>query len=129
MEVRNCKVCGKMFYYSNNPICPQCLAKDEENFNKVRDFLKEFPGSKIYDVVEYTGVSAKRIYRYLREGRIEVLDENQDFLTCMRCGEPIKTGKYCSECYKQFKDKVDKMYTVKEDVEVNPMMRFIFRDK
>ena len=55
-NTKNCKICGKIFYHPHNDICFECMARDEEDFQKVRLFLKEFPGTKINVVEEYTGV-------------------------------------------------------------------------
>ena len=30
MDVRNCKMCGHLFNYTNSPLCPQCNKKLEE---------------------------------------------------------------------------------------------------
>ena len=32
MDVRNCKMCGHLFNYTNSPLCPQCNKKLEERF-------------------------------------------------------------------------------------------------
>lgn len=130
MEIRNCRRCGKIFYFGRENLCPDCMKLEEQDFEKVRSFLKEFPGSKITDVITYTGVSDKKILRYLREGRIEILDQNQDFLKCLHCGKAISTGRYCKECYSKYSNTVKELYTTSDEQEVvPPKMRFINRSK
>ena len=132
-EYKNCKICGRVFFKTRYDICPECKRIDDEKFQLVRQFLKEFPGSKINIVSEYTGVSERRILRYLREGKIQILDSDQNFLTCLKCGTPIKTGKYCSQCYRRFCDTVKKLYanpeTSNDKSETEARMRFLNRNK
>jgi len=87
------------------------MAKDEEDFQKVRLFLKEFPGTKIDVVEKYTGVPHKKILKYLKEERLELSEASEDFLKCSKCGKPIKTGMYCSECYIKFTKELNKILT------------------
>ena len=40
-----------------------------------------------------------KIFRYLREGRIELIDKHGNgILECERCGGHIKSGRYCEKC-------------------------------
>ncbi len=98
METKNCPKCGRLFTYVKNSICPDCLKEEEETFQRVRAYLKEFPGQSISQVSEATGVPPRKISKYLRDGRLEVTDGLSGFLTCMNCGKPIHTGKFCREC-------------------------------
>ena len=38
MDVRNCKMCGHLFNYTNSPLCPQCNKKLEERFQDVKEY-------------------------------------------------------------------------------------------
>lgn len=98
MESRNCPKCGRLFTYIKDPLCPECMKAEEETFQKVRAYLKEFPGNSIAQVSRDTGVSPRKINKYLRDGRLEVTEGLSDFLTCMNCGKPITTGKFCRDC-------------------------------
>lgn len=111
MEARNCPKCGKVFYYNGKSVvCDSCTKEEEILFQKVRDYLKENPGSKLNDVVKETGVSAKRINKYLREGRLEVTTGLGDILRCMKCDKPIRTGKYCETCAEKLGQKLSGLY-------------------
>lgn len=98
METKNCPKCGRLFTHIRDPLCPECTKEEELTFQKVRAYLKEFPGDSIAKVSRETGVSTRKINKYLREGRLEVSDGLSDFLTCMSCGKPIPTGKFCRDC-------------------------------
>ena len=94
MDLRNCSKCGRVFSYNGVPICSRCSNNDEEDFKKVKEFLYENPGATVRDVSEETGVSDKQIFKYLREGRIEIRDDSNLFLDCERCGKPIRSGPF-----------------------------------
>lgn len=97
-ETKNCPKCGRLFVKGKNPYCEECMKKEEETFQIVRDYLKENPKSTIVQITNETGVSAKKINRYLREGRLEITEGMSDFLKCMQCGASIRTGRLCRVC-------------------------------
>lgn len=98
MEVANCPKCGRVFTRVKDFLCPECTKKEEDTYNLVRDYIKENPKSTINQIVKDTGVSTKKINKYLRDGRLEVTSGISDFLKCMSCGASITTGKFCRNC-------------------------------
>jgi len=100
MDVRNCLKCKKVFTYFNSPFCPDCVKEEETVFERVRAYIKENNACTMADVVEATGVSIKKITRYLKEGRIEISKgmEGQGVLDCELCGKEITKGKFCDSC-------------------------------
>jgi len=98
MGIKNCSQCGKVFHGSNSNLCPECAEKDEENFLKVRNFIKDNPKVSVEVVVEATGVSEERIRDYLQRGRLDIANLSGPALECQRCGKPIYNGKYCVVC-------------------------------
>lgn len=98
-EVRNCRRCKKIFMYTIGPqICDACKKLEEEEFERVRLFLKEFPGATIQEVSRETNVSTQLIYRFLKEGRLEVADDSPIALLCENCGCRIRSGRFCVNC-------------------------------
>ena len=72
-EIRNCQKCRKIFMYSTGPhICPACREIEEKDFERVRVFVRDYPGATIQEVAQATEVSMQLIYRFLKEGRLEV---------------------------------------------------------
>mgnify|MGYP001191694868 CR=1 FL=1 len=98
MDVRNCTRCGNIYVYDNFKICPKCRRDDENDFQKVKEYIEEFPDATITEVAEETEVDTQKIIRFLREGRLEIKGDKNIFLTCERCGEPIRTGRFCDKC-------------------------------
>ena len=135
MEVKVCRGCKKMFQYITGPVlCPRCKQLEEEMFLKVKDYLRENPGSNMYEVNQATGVSAAHIEKFLRQGRLEVAEGSPIALTCERCGKKIVTGKYCNECKNEMTNELNE---VKKDLighqaaqnDAGPKMRFLKSDK
>lgn len=98
MDVRNCTRCGSIYSYDGFNICIQCRKEDEEDFQKVKEYLNENPGANTNEVSKETGVEASKIIKFLRQGRLEISDESNIMLDCERCGTSIKTGRFCQNC-------------------------------
>lgn len=98
MDIRNCRQCGGIYVYDNFNICPKCRKQEEEDFQKVKKYLYENPDANISEVSEETGVETKKIISFLKQGRLEIKDENNSILTCERCGKSIRTGRFCKKC-------------------------------
>jgi flagellar operon protein (TIGR03826 family) len=100
MEIRNCRRCGKIFQYNGNYICASCLRKEDEDFKKVKEYLRAHPGSTSMEVSEATEVDIKTIDRFIRAGLLDSdeyeLAEGE--LECEKCGRPIKSGRFCDYC-------------------------------
>jgi len=111
MDFTNCVRCGKLFNRGTIPICESCVKREEEDFLRIKDFIYENPNSSMSKVAEGTGVSLKRILKYLKEGRLELSPDviGNDF-TCERCDAPITTGKYCKKCQAEFSSEVNELF-------------------
>ncbi|AGC69538.1 flagellar operon protein YvyF [Thermoclostridium stercorarium subsp. stercorarium DSM 8532] len=100
-EIRYCKECHRIFQYMGGPVlCSYCRKKDDEEFEKVRAFLKEYPGATMQEVSNATGVKPSKINRWLKEERLEVSEGSPVALNCERCGVRIRSGRFCIECSK-----------------------------
>lgn len=100
-EIRNCPRCGRLFAFRGRDICPTCVSEEEEQFERVRRFLRSAPAASLGDIVEATGVSAELILSFLRQGRLLAGDGLKGMLTCQRCGTPIDEGYLCADCSRE----------------------------
>ena len=44
MDVRNCRMCGKLYNYIGGPyrgLCPDCVRKMEDKFEEVKEYINE----------------------------------------------------------------------------------------
>ena len=99
-DIKQCKLCGKLFHSLGNPLCPECNDEMDRRFVKVRDFIYAHPEAAIPEIVEKTGVPEKNILAFLREERL-VLERVSGLLTCERCTKPIAGGRFCDDCKSQ----------------------------
>ncbi len=104
MDLINCKKCGRLFGSENGEVhCSKCRDNDDEDFKKVRDYLYDHPGASVQEVSEETEVSEQKIIKFLKQERIEIVEDENAVLGCERCGVSIKTGKYCEKCKNDLK--------------------------
>lgn len=99
-EIRNCPRCGKLFVYVGVPICRDCLEQEEQQYNSVRQYLKDHPGATPGEISEKTGVPVHMVMEFLRRGLLQSAAHTED-LTCVICRKPITSGKICPECQSQ----------------------------
>lgn len=99
-ELKNCKRCGKLFNYIGGDImCYTCGNEDEAEFQRIKKYLLENLGASISQVASELDIGVDKIKKYLRDGRLEIVgDDGIPILRCERCGESIKTGRFCDEC-------------------------------
>lgn len=97
--MRNCKKCGSLYqYYGNTQLCPTCCQQDEADYQRLRQYLIEHPGARMFEVSTLLGIPVNRIKRYLQEDRLQIVEKNNSFLRCETCGRSIQSGLYCEEC-------------------------------
>ncbi|GHU52207.1 hypothetical protein AGMMS49975_07540 [Clostridia bacterium] len=121
-ESRNCIKCKKVFTYTGVPVCQDCQKETEKLFDEARTYIKEHPDCKLAEVAEITGASHKQIFRWIREGRIEISSAQaaDGGLTCGNCGKPIVTGRYCSSCAIKMNDSVKEAFGKNKPEEKKP---------
>lgn len=98
MNIKNCSNCGNIYIYDGFNICLKCRKAEEEDFQRVKDYIYKNPRADISKVSEETKVESKKIIEFLKQGRLEIKDEDNVILACERCEKPIKTGRFCKKC-------------------------------
>ncbi len=107
MRVSNCVRCKKAFAVINGPVCPACLEKEEEQFETIKEYLEDNPGSTMEKISEDTGVPVKRIAKFIKDGRLEGVTGTN--FKCSKCGKKIEKGAYCKECAVKLKQNLATM--------------------
>ncbi len=97
MPISNCMRCGSIFSRVDRPICPACLEKEEKDFGKAVEWLRDNPGKNIQELCKATGVERHDILKWIRENRI-VMTMPTDLVRCKKCGTPISAGNLCDQC-------------------------------
>lgn len=99
MNIRNCRVCGRIFnYLQGAPVCPACRDNLEAKFQEVKEYIREHKGVGIQEVAEACDVDPAQIRQWLKDDRLEVTEDSPMFLNCESCGAPIRSGKFCEKC-------------------------------
>lgn len=99
MNIKNCRVCGRIFNYVSGPsTCPVCRESLEAKFQEVKEYIREHKGVGIAQVAEACDVDAGQIRQWLRDERLEVTEDSALYLTCESCGGPIRSGRFCEKC-------------------------------
>lgn len=115
--LRNCIECNRVFSHPTNKLCPECLRLRNQEFEAVREYLREHPNALLIDVVTKTGVRVERIYEFIDEGRLKIVPADVRF-RCQVCGAEITSGRICNSCKKQLTSNRD-----------NPAMQTKYRAK
>ena len=99
MNVKNCRMCGRIFNYVAGPfVCQVCREDLEKKFQEVKEFIRENPGVTIPEVASACDVDPGQIRQWLRDERLQLAENSPIYLNCDGCGAPIRCGKYCDKC-------------------------------
>lgn len=104
MTIQNCERCRALFHKKVKDICPACVQKEEDDFQKIRLFLKRNKTIELITVSKETGVDLDVIYQFLQEGRIILSSSTQSGYPCKECGTTISAGALCTACEEKRND-------------------------
>lgn len=111
MEVKNCKLCGRMFNDEHSSACcPACEKKMEEKFSEVKDYIRENPHASMSQIAEDNEIPVQQIKKWIREERLQFSKDSGIKLACESCGAEILTGRFCKACKRQMKDTLSGLY-------------------
>ena len=113
MSFANCAKCGKLFQKMLHPVCDKCIQDEEKMFDQIKIYIDENPGASLPEISEATGASAKKLLKYLREGRLMPTGGMGLLLDCESCGKKIGYGRYCEPCSIDVRNKVTQAFTKK----------------
>jgi flagellar operon protein (TIGR03826 family) len=106
MNLDNCPRCGKLFAKNFRDVCPACMRDIDKEYELCANYLREYRGSIITEVSDATGVSIKQITKFIREGRISIMNAPNMSYPCESCGTLIRDQNLCDNCRQRIeKDK------------------------
>ena len=103
MGLANCPECGKLYVENAARVCPDCYRKQEEDAERVVEYLRDVDKATLEEIHEATGVKHKIILRLIRSGRI--IGKSISY-PCESCGTPIAEGRLCDACSKNILDQI-----------------------
>lgn len=122
MGLANCPECGKVYVENAAKVCPDCYRKQEEDAERVMEYLRDVAKATLEEIHEATGVKHKIILRLLRSGRImgSIIS-----YPCETCGTLIEEGRLCTQCSKNILEQImiDEKHEEHERNELDPSKR------
>lgn len=109
MNLDNCPRCGKLFANNFRDICPACIKDIDREYENCAEYLRSNRGATIYELSEKTGVSIRQITRFIREGRISLVEAYNLGYPCEVCGIIIRNHHMCDSCRARLMKEVDKI--------------------
>ena len=103
MGLANCSECGKIYVENAARVCPECYRRQEEDAEKVVEYLRDVDKATLEEIHQATGVKHKIILRLLRSGRIM---GSAISYPCETCGTLIDEGRLCDKCSKNILDQI-----------------------
>lgn len=88
------KCSGHMMYKGGGCyVCESCGEEYLTDFGKVKRFINTYGPSNAITISRETGVSRHKIQEFLRDGRVEVVEDATNKVAfCLSCGVPIRSG-------------------------------------
>ena len=98
MNVDNCPRCGRVFMKGFNDVCNNCLKEVELQYERCVKYLRENRGAILQELSEATEVSVRQITKFIREGRISIMNSPNMGYPCDVCGTTIRESHICESC-------------------------------
>lgn len=98
MDLVYCPRCNKLFAKHFREVCNNCHAELEKDYERCVEHLRKNRGLNIQQLSEETEISIKQITRWVREGRISLMDAPNLTYPCEICGSLIREGNMCDSC-------------------------------
>ena len=139
MDVRNCRMCGKLYNFIGGPyrnLCPNCIEKMEKKFDEVKEYIEEHKAATINEVSEECDVSSRQIEQWIREERLMISDDSPIGIRCERCWATIRSGRFCERCKNKIANNLGSMYgesnaaveSMEKRASAEAKMRFLDKD-
>lgn len=111
MDIRNCRMCGAMFQYVGEKVCPNCKKALDNKLQDVKEYLNEHGGATVMQVSEELDVPVAQLRRWVKEERLMFAPGVDTGVVCEKCGMPIESGHLCKKCAENLKDQLSGVYT------------------
>lgn len=93
-----CPRCNKLFARHFREVCNNCHQELEKDYERCIEYLRKNKGLTIQQLSEDTEISIKQITRWIREGRISLMDAPNLMYPCEVCGTLIRESNMCDSC-------------------------------
>ena len=100
-HIRTCRKCKSIIHENSlHEYCERCYGKIEEIFEKIRVYLKEFPGATAHEIYQREGIPVHVTNNFVKDGRLVEIPNEHLNMECLRCGCLLLSvhHKYCPTC-------------------------------
>lgn len=94
MFLSNCLICKKPFVKLSRDICSNCVAKEKQYLQTIKEYLSKNTGASLEDISKFTKVDKVVVNQFIREGKISIA------MSCQRCGAKMQAADPQKLCYK-----------------------------
>lgn len=75
-ELKQCKECKCTYQYVNSEqLCLSCSQKNESEFRRIKEFLRQNPKSSVSMVASALDINVSVIQKFIEEGRLEIVNK------------------------------------------------------
>lgn len=123
--IRTCRKCKSPIHENSiHEYCDSCYGKIEEIFEKIREYLREFPGATAHEIYQRVGIPIHVVNNFVKDGRLIEIPNEYLNLECLKCGCLLLSAhhKYCPSCEVKMvreldsaKDEIQQAMVVKEE--------------
>ncbi|WNQ11596.1 flagellar protein [Paenibacillus aurantius] len=106
LNVDNCPRCGKMYQKNPRDLCPSCIKEMDLQYEKCIAHLRANRGIDLQELSEATEVPVRQIIKFIREGRISIINTPNIHYPCEVCGGPIRDQAICDSCRQRLSKEV-----------------------
>ncbi len=98
MNLTNCPRCGKLFSKTFREVCNNCHLELEKDYERCVEHLRLNKGLDIQQLSEDMEITIKQITKWIREGRISLINAPNLSYPCESCGTLIRENNICGSC-------------------------------
>ncbi len=103
MGLANCPRCNNLFNkMSAIAVCPNCIVEEQVREDKIKNYLRSHPSSKIKQIAKGTRIKEKFVREILKKPAFQESGYRVGY-PCDICGREIRAGKICAACSKEMK--------------------------
>lgn len=111
IKLKVCRKCKAPIHENSlSNYCQACYRRVEETFDKIREYLREYPGSTSFEMQQRLGIPMYIINNYIKDGRLIEIPNEFLNLECLKCGSLLLSAhhKYCPPCEVEMIRSLDK---------------------
>lgn len=110
-KLSTCKRCKTPIHENSlREYCNRCYGIIEEVFDKIRNYLREYPGATAYEMEQRLDIPVHVINNFVKDGRLIEIPNEYLNIQCLRCGNLLLSAhhKYCPICEAEMRKDIQK---------------------